>query len=152
MTTREQIEDLRGRLEALNTFLDIPGKREQVASLQKKTESPDFWNDPKAAEAFMKNLNGIKSWVTSYDKAFSGLEDLDVLYEFAKESLAGSSEESAVTPEVQELDQSYSGVLGEIDALEMRNMLGSEGDALGAILTINSGAGGTEANDWSAML
>ena len=139
-------------MEALYTFLDIPGKRAQVAALQKKTESPDFWNDPKAAEAFMKNLNGIRSWVTGYDKAFSGLEDLDVLYEFAKESLAGSAEESAATAEAEELDQAYSTVLGEIDALEMRNMLGAEGDSLGAILTINSGAGGTEANDWSAML
>ena len=84
MITKEQIEALRARLETLNTCLDIPGKRAQVASLQKKTESPDFWNDPKAAEAFMKNLNGIKAWVTGFDKAFSGVEDLDVLYEFAK--------------------------------------------------------------------
>ncbi len=152
MITREQIEVLKERLKALNECLDISGKREQVSLLQKKTESPDFWNDPKAAETFMKNLNGIKSWVTAYDKAFSETEDVDVLYDFAKESLEGRAEEAGPTPESLELDQAYSLAEKDIEALEMRNMLGSEGDNMGAILTINSGAGGTEANDWSSML
>ncbi len=130
---------------------DIAGKRSQVNALQKKTESADFWNDPKAAEIFMKNLNGIKVWVTGYDKAFTEVEDLDVLYDFAKDSLGGA-EESESTAETQELEQAYSQALEDVEALELRNMLGEEGDSLGAVLTINSGAGGTEANDWSAML
>ena len=131
---------------------DIPGKRGQVAALQKKTESPDFWNDPKAAEVFMKNLNGVKSWVTGFDKAFTEVDDLDVLYDFAKESLGGSTDETVTTAETQELDESYSKAVEDVEALELRNMLGAEGDNLGAVLTINSGAGGTEANDWSSML
>jgi peptide chain release factor 2 len=131
---------------------DIDAKRGQVAALQKKTESPDFWNDPKAAETFMKNLNGVKSWVTGYDKAFTEVEDLDVLYDFAKESLGGDTDETASTDETQELEQAYSSAVEDVEALELRNMLGAEGDNLGAVLTINSGAGGTEANDWSAML
>lgn len=131
---------------------DIPGKRGQVAALQKKTESPDFWNDPKAAEIFMKNLNGVKSWVTGFDKAFTEVEDLDVLYDFAKESLGGSADETVATEETQELEEAYSKAVEDVEALELRNMLGAEGDNLGAVLTINSGAGGTEANDWSSML
>lgn len=131
---------------------DIPGKRGQVAALQKKTESPDFWNDPKAAEVFMKNLNGVKSWVTGFDKASTEVDDLDVLYDFAKESLGGSTDETITTAETQELDESYSKAVEDVEALELRNMLGAEGDNLGAVLTINSGAGGTEANDWSSML
>ena len=152
MTTKEQIEALRERLGTLEACLDIPGKKSQVESLERKTESPDFWNDPKAAEAFMKNLNGIKSWVNSFDKAFSETEDLEVLYEFAKESLDNNADETDKTPESEELDAAYDVALRDIEAIEMRNMLGSEGDNLGAVLTINSGAGGTEANDWSAML
>ena len=120
--------------------------------MQKKTESPDFWNDPKAAEVFMKNLNGIKSWVTGFDKASTEVDDLDVLYDFAKESLGGSTDETVTTPETRELEESYSKAVEDIEALELRNMLGAEGDNLGAVLTINSGAGGTEANDWSSML
>lgn len=131
---------------------DIPGKRGQVAALQKKTESPDFWNDPKAAEVFMKNLNGVKSWVTGFDKAFTEVEDLDVLYDFAKESLGGSADETVATEETQELEEAYSKAVEDVEALKLRNMLGAEGDNLGAVLTINSGAGGTEANDWSSML
>ena len=131
---------------------DIPGKRGQVAALQKKTESPDFWNDPKAAEVFMKNLNGVKSWVTGFDKAFTEVEDLDVLYDFAKESLGGSADETVATEETQELEEAYSKAVEDVEALELRNMLGAEGDNLGAVLTINSGAGGTEANDWSSRL
>lgn len=131
---------------------DIPGKRGQVAALQKKTESPDFWNDPKAAEVFMKNLNGVKSWVTGFDKASTEVDDLDVLYDFAKESLGGSTDETVTTAETQELDESYSKAVEDVEALGLRNMLGAEGDNLGAVLTINSGAGGTEANDWSSML
>ena len=131
---------------------DVPGKRGQVAALQKKTESPDFWNDPKAAEVFMKNLNGVKSWVTRFDKASTEVDDLDVLYDFAKESLGGSTDETVTTAETQELDESYSKAVEDVEALELRNMLGAEGDNLGAVLTINSGAGGTEANDWSSML
>lgn len=131
---------------------DIPGKRGQVAALQKKTESPDFWNDPKAAEVFMKNLNGVKSWVTGFDKASTEVDDVDVLYDFAKESLGGSTDETVTTAETQELDESYSKAVEDVEALELRNMLGAEGDNLGAVLTINSGAGGTEANDWSSML
>ncbi|MBQ9889541.1 MAG: peptide chain release factor 2 [Bacteroidales bacterium] len=152
MTNQEQINSLHERIDALSGILDIEAKRRQVEQLQEKTLAPDFWNDPKAAEAFMKKMNSVKSWVTAYDKAFSGTEDLDVLLEFARESLSGIEDEAAETPESKELDEAYAKVESDIAALELRNMLGSEGDSLGAILTINSGAGGTESNDWSAML
>ena len=94
-------------------------------------------------------MNLVKSWVTDYDAAKTAADDLDVLYEFASES--GASEE-AETDESKELAQSYQAAEKKVEALELRNMLGAEGDNLGAVLTINSGAGGTEANDWSAML
>ena len=150
MTSSEQILDLRQRLDTLHGCLDIEGKRLQVAELQKKTEAPDFWGDPKAAETFLKQMNGIKSWVTDYDGAAAATDDLDVLLEFAKD--ADTGEEGAETEESRELDAAYADALAKVEALELRNMLGAEGDNLGAILTINSGAGGTESNDWSAML
>ena len=121
-----------------------------MAELQKKTEAADFWSDPKAAETFLKSMNGIKTWVTGFDAAVSAADDLDVLYEFAKESVSG--EEGGETDESRELDAAYKDAVEKVEALELKNMLGEEGDNLGAILTINSGAGGTEANDWSAML
>lgn len=131
---------------------DIEAKRAKVAELQKQTEAADFWNGPKAAETFMKNMNGVKSWVTDYDKAFTLTEDLDVLYDFAKDSMDMSGDEVVESEEMKELDAAFREAENAVEALELKNMLGAEGDNLGAVLTINSGAGGTEANDWSAML
>lgn len=152
MINQEQIKALHDRVEALTKCLDIEAKRRKVAELQKQTEAPDFWGDPKAAEAFMKKMNGVKAWVTDYDKAASLTDDLDVLYEFAKDSMDMSAEVVVESDEMKELDAAYAQAEQAVEALELKNMLGEEGDSLGAILTINSGAGGTEANDWSAML
>ena len=152
MTGQDQIKDLRERLKTLEACLDIAGKRKEVEERTAESLSPDFWNDPKAAEAFLKKLSGVKSWVSDFDKAAGAIDDLDVLYEFARDSVAGSEEESMETDETRELDAAYRTALDAVEALELRNMLGNEGDNLGAVLTINSGAGGTEANDWSAML
>ena len=98
-----------------------------------------FWDDPKAAEKFLKEVAPLKLWVSSYDELLSMSDDLQVLAEFGEESAA-------------EARETYDKLRDKLEALEMRNMLGEEGDNLGAILTINSGAGGTESNDWSAML
>ena len=97
----------------------------------------------------MKKIS-VKVWVTDFDAISSLLDDVDVLYEFAAESVG--ADESAQTPETQELEAAVSKAQKKLEALEIKNMLGGEGDNLGAILTINSGAGGTESNDWSAML
>lgn len=152
MINQEQIKALHDRVEALTKCLDIESKRRKVAELQKQTEAPDFWGDPKAAEAFMKKRNSVKAWVTDYDKVASLTDDLDVLYEFAKDSMDMSAEDVVESDEMKELDAAYAQAEQAVEALELKNMLGEEGDSLGAILTINSGAGGTEANDWSAML
>ena len=98
-----------------------------------------FWDDPKEAEKTLKKLSSIKYWTDHYAAAESGLGDLQVLMEF------GEDAES-------DIDAAYASLVAGVEALEMRNMLSAEGDNLGAILKINSGAGGTESCDWSAML
>ena len=138
MVSQEQTKELRARFETLGKCLDIQSKRSQVAAMQAESEAPSFWDDPKAAENFMKKMNGVKSWLISYDTIASALDDVDVLME--------------LDPEGEDIDQAYADALKATEDLELRNMLGAEGDNLGAVLTINSGAGGTEANDWSAML
>ena len=153
MTTLEQIKDLHGRMDLLEKCLDIAGKQKEVEQKTRESLAPDFWNDPKAAEAFLKKLSSVKAWVTDFRKASSLVDDLDVLYDFARDSVAGTDEETVVeTDETRELDATYARAVEAVEALELKNMLGNEGDNLGAVLTINSGAGGTEANDWSSML
>ena len=136
MITNEQIKELQQRVETLGRCIGVEQKREDVAARTEKTLAPDFWDDPKEAEKFLKELSGVKFWVNGFDKAQSAVEDLNVLIELGDD----------------DIDQAYADALSEVEALELRNMLGEEGDNLGAVLTINSGAGGTEANDWSAML
>ena len=150
MISIENIKDLQIRVQTLGRCIAIESKREDVEQKTQKTLEPDFWDDPKEAEKFLKELSGVKFWVDGFDKVAAAVEDLNVLYDFAKESLAGADDEQ--TDEVVELEEAYASALEELEALELRNMLGEEGDNLGAVLTINSGAGGTEANDWSAML
>ena len=136
MISTEQVKELQQRIETLGRCINIEDKRADVAARTERTLAADFWDDPKEAEKFLKELSGVKFWVNGYDKAASCVEDLNVLLEL----------------EDDDIDQAYADALDEIEALELRNMLGEEGDNLGAVLTINSGAGGTEANDWSAML
>jgi len=152
MTSIDLIKDLRDRLQVLEKCLNMQARRDEVTRKTEKTLAPDFWNDAKEAEKFLKELSALKFWVVGFDKASSAVDDLDVLYEFAKDSLGPESDEITETEECRELDKAYLVALEQVEALELRNMLGAEGDNLGAVLTINSGAGGTEANDWSAML
>ena len=136
MVAAEQIKELQQRVQTLGRCVNIEEKRADVAARTERTLAADFWDDPKAAEKFLKGLSGVKFWVTGFDKVAMAVEDLNVLLEF----------------EDEEIDNAYAAAVEELEALELRNMLGEEGDNLGAVLTINSGAGGTEANDWSAML
>ncbi|MBQ9548222.1 MAG: peptide chain release factor 2 [Bacteroidales bacterium] len=152
MTSQDQIKDLRTRLGALEKSLDLPAKRAEVGEKERQSQESGFWDNPKAAEAFLKEMNSVKAWVSAFDRASSATDDVEVLLEFAAEALAANPESGEGSEEVKELDAAYARAATLVEDLEFRNMLGDEGDSLGAVLTINSGAGGTEANDWSAML
>ncbi|MBP5721114.1 MAG: PCRF domain-containing protein, partial [Bacteroidales bacterium] len=138
MITQEQMKELRQRTEALEKSLNIAGKRAEVAEKEAQSQAPDFWDDPKAAEAFLKGVSSVKVWLTAFDALISATGDLEVLME--------------LDPEGPDTDAAYADAMKKLEDLEFKNMLGEEGDNLGAVLTINSGAGGTESNDWSSML
>ena len=93
MISTEQIKELQQRAATLGRCINIEAKRSEVESKTQRTLAPDFWDDPKEAEKFLKELSGVKFWVTGYDKVASAVEDLNVLYEFAKESLDGADDE-----------------------------------------------------------
>lgn len=107
-----------------------------------RTQDPDFWNDPKAAEVQIKKVRGLKTWIEDFDKVESSIGDLEVLYEFTKEGEATE----------EDLQNEYDNSLELIEKLELKNMLRKEEDKLGAVMKINSGAGGTESMDWAEML
>jgi peptide chain release factor 2 len=113
-----------------------------LAQEEEKTQQSHFWDDPKAAEIQLKKIAALKSLIAGYREVAGAVEDLGVWFELAKQ-------DAAAEPDV---DAQYAKAIAAIEELEMRNMLGGEADKMGAILKINSGAGGTESNDWSAML
>jgi peptide chain release factor 2 len=90
----------------------------------------------------MKQIRNLKSWIKAYDQAQSSIEDLQVVFDFYKEGEAAEDE----------ADRQIAETLQLVEQLETRNMLRKEEDALGAIMRINSGAGGTESLDWAGML
>ena len=92
----------------------------------------------------MREVGDLKRWIEDYDKIDTMAEELSLALEYAKEEPELISEE--------ETDKIYTSTLEALDDLELRNMLRSEEDQLGALLQINSGAGGTESQDWASML
>ena len=130
-------------------FHDLPVHRQAARA---RIEYADGCHTLTNIREILKKLAGVKAWVTDFQKAASLVDDLDVLYDFAKDSVSGSEDEAVETDETRELDATFAKAVEAVEALELKNMLGNEGDNLGAVLTINSGAGGTEANDWSSML
>ncbi|MBQ2248243.1 MAG: peptide chain release factor 2 [Tidjanibacter sp.] len=142
MITTEQIRDLIHRRDELHRYLAIDDKRIAHEEEQMKTTAPDFWDNPDAAEKQLKKVASIKSWIDDFDALSALVDDLEVVAEFVREG--GAQEE--------ELDAHFSRTLEATEALEMRNMLRGEEDKLGAVVDINSGAGGTESLDWASML
>nr|MBP7173630.1 peptide chain release factor 2 [Cloacibacterium sp.] len=142
MITSEQIKDTQKRIEDLYKYLQIERKEIEISNDDEKTAAPEFWNNPKEAEVFLKQLRSKKKWVEQYREIHREFEDLLVLIDFAKED-----------PESErELDQSFPQLIEKIEDLEFKNMLSNEGDELSAVLQITAGAGGTESCDWASML
>ncbi|RZK10644.1 MAG: peptide chain release factor 2 [Flavobacterium sp.] len=142
MTTTEQIKGIVERLGALRRYLDVDKKLIEITNEEEKTLAPDFWNNPKEAEAFVKVLRSKKKWVEDYNKAVSMTDELQIAYEFYREG--------ELTAE--ELDEQYNATNLHIENIEFKNMLSDEGDSLSAVLQITAGAGGTESCDWASML
>ena len=79
MISIEQIKELQQRVETLGRCIAVEAKREEVAKMQEKTLAADFWDDPKEAEKFLKEMSGVKFWVTGFDKVAAAVDDLNVL-------------------------------------------------------------------------
>ena len=142
MISNEQIKDAQTRIEDLYKYLQIERKKVEISNDDEKTASPEFWDNPKEAEAFLKQLRSKKKWVEEYEEILKEFEDLQVLVEFSKEDPDSEKEVEDIFPKLLE----------KIENLEFKNMLSSEGDELSAVLQITAGAGGTESCDWASML
>jgi len=142
MITSDQLKDIQNRVEALHHYLDIDAKKMQYEEEQLRTQAPDFWEDPSRAEEQMKKVKGLEKWIKGYEQVKLLTDELALAFDFYKDAM--------VTEE--EVDADYTHALEAVESLELRNMLRQEEDAMSCVLKINSGAGGTESQDWAQML
>ncbi len=123
-------------------IFDIDSKKIEGEEEELRTHVPDFWLDQKAAEAQMKKIKMLRFWIDSSKEVEQAVGEVEVGFDFVKEGVISE----------EELDNLYSVAKDKIEKLELRNMLRGEEDKMDAILKINSGAGGTESQDWASML
>ena len=142
MITQDQLKELQQRKEDLKRYLDIDSKKIEVEEEELRTHVPDFWQDQKAAEAQMKKIKSLRNWINGCEEVELAVDEVATGFDFVKEGLI----------EEKELDELYAKGLAMLEKLELRNMLRHDEDKMDAILKINSGAGGTESQDWASML
>lgn len=116
----------------------MDAKLKQIQDDEEISHGPTFWDDPKEAEKLLKGIKLKKVWTDAFLALQSQMDDLDVVVE-----LGGTEEEVDAQAQI---------LIKTLDALEYKRMLSGEEDAFSCILTINSGAGGTESQDWAEML
>ena len=142
MITADQLKDVVERAEALHHYLNIDQKQVEFEEEQLRTQAPDFWEDVDRAQAQMKKVKGIEKWILGYKDVKQKVDELQLAVDFYKDEL--------VTEE--EVDADYANAIKAIENLELMNMLRQKEDPMDCVMKINSGAGGTESQDWASML
>ena len=113
-----------------------------ITEEEKQTEDSAFWDDPKNAKQVLTEIKNKKAWTNAFDVVSVSFDDLSLVYELYT---ANESTE-------EELQQQIDDTTRKIEDLEFKNMLRNESDRFDAVLSINSGAGGVESQDWAEML
>ncbi|HWP41990.1 MAG TPA: peptide chain release factor 2 [Blastocatellia bacterium] len=139
---KEKYEALSARAAELRGFFDPESKRAELARLEEETARPEFWNDQENAQKVLKRRSRIEAALEKADRFQRDLEDAGVLIEFAAEDEASLAELKTVLARLEV----------EVEETETEMLLSGPNDARDAIVTINAGAGGTDAQDWAEML
>ena len=142
MITQDQLKDVLDRADSLYRYLNIEQKQVEFEEEQLRTQAPDFWEDVKRAQEQMKKVKGIEKWIKGYKEVRQYADELQLAFDFYRDEM--------VTEE--EVDADYEKAIKAIEDLELKNMLRQKEDPMDCVLKINSGAGGTESQDWASML
>jgi peptide chain release factor 2 len=123
-------------------IFDAPQQKQKLAKTEQQIAAPDFWNQPEKSQKVMQDRKRLEEAIANDDRIRSMTDDLDTLFELAREG-------ENVAPDIERDIKSYSELL---ERLETAMLLSGENDARSAIVTIHPGAGGTESQDWAEML
>lgn len=136
------IEQMAQRIKDARGFLHIDARAAELAKLDKEIASPDFWGDASHAQSVSKQASNLRETVREYDEAVALLDDARVALELADEDEAFAAE----------ADEVLGRLSGMLDGLEIASWFSERFDGGDAILTVNPGSGGLEAQDWTEML
>src|SRR3954470_20522195 len=137
---REQLAALATTLGSIETVLDLETMRKQLAELEGEAADPELWNDQERAQRVTSRMSHLRSDLARLDALRSRLDDAQAAIDLDDEAL------------IEEAAADLPSLAADIQALEVRTLLAGEYDAREALVTINSGTGGTDAADWAQML
>ncbi len=140
----ERLSALETTLGSIETVLDVPALKVQLAELEAEASVPNLWDDQENAQAVTSKLSFVQGEIRKVEALRSRLDDLPILFELAE----SEGDEAALAEAMKELDA----VEATVAELEVRTLLSGEYDAREAFVTIRSGAGGVDAADWAEML
>ncbi len=138
----ETIKTLRAQVEHLGKYLKIGDRKAKLEQDRQLSLSEGFWSDQARASAILKEMKTNKYWLDLFEKVETAVEDYAVLYEFWKAGEAAEEEAEEMLNKAREA----------VEMLEFKSTLDQPEDAMNAVLLVNSGAGGTESQDWAEML
>ncbi|MEL7535486.1 MAG: peptide chain release factor 2 [Pseudomonadota bacterium] len=139
-----EIRDLTERVAALRGYLDYAGRKERLEEVERELEDPELWSEAGRAQALNQERAELAGVVETIDSLTGDLTDLGPLLELAAE------EDDAET--FRAVEDDIVSARTRVEALEFRRMFSGEMDNTASFLEIQSGAGGTEAQDWADML
>src|ERR1700704_6367441 len=140
----EALADLRRRVDDARAYLQIDAGRTRLAELEQDASRPDLWNDQEQARKVTTELARVRDDLELIDGLEERLSELETLFQLGTEE-----GDDSVEPEV---DTGITTLVGDLDRLELRALFSGEHDERDAICEIHSGAGGTDSQDWAAML
>ena len=149
---KENLTKFRGRVDQIKDSIDLAGKSERIADLERLMTATGFWEDQKAAQFVIAELNQLKDKVDQVTELSEDLDELEALAELIAEEMADESSELIDPDVVSEYTSGINKFKQAIDGFELSLLLSGPYDGNNAILEIHSGAGGTESQDWAEML
>ena len=140
---KRSLQDIAGRLFEVKVYLDLDEKKEMISALEQKMAMPDFWKDNLQANKVITEMKRLKEITEPWQKSFKELAELQELVD-----LTDKEDTAAIRDLARETDLLYK----TADSFQTKVILSGRHDTANAILTVHSGAGGTESCDWAQML
>ncbi|MCL1866811.1 MAG: peptide chain release factor 2 [Oscillospiraceae bacterium] len=149
---RLEFESLKPQLKDLALALNLEKVQNEIDSLEKESAEEGFWSDTEKAGKVQQKLGDLKNTVETFDKLSESFDDVLTMLELAIEESKGGASEEENKSLLAEIFALATSAKRNLETQKLSTLLSGEYDSKNAILTLHSGAGGTEAMDWVLML